>query len=48
MWEEIARKLLSKSVMINAILSVLIPWGVSKTNEALHRNGDPPWKKDKE
>jgi len=35
-------------IFILAILSLLIPWGIYKLNQAFHQYADPPWKKDDE
>ncbi|WP_391574290.1 hypothetical protein [Cohnella sp.] len=33
------------SVLVNAALSALVPWIVYIINRALHRYGDPAWKR---
>lgn len=38
-------RLPSLEVMIYAVLSAAIPWCVYRINQALHRHGDPAWKK---
>jgi hypothetical protein len=45
MWEAIFGRFPSNMILINAILSVLIPLSIYKINQKLHKYGDPPWKK---
>jgi len=46
MWEWLANRVPSGSVLCNALLAALIPWCVFQINRTLHRHGDPPWKKE--
>lgn len=48
MWQTIAGRLPSLGILLCALLSVLIPWGVQKINKLLHKLGDPPWKNDRD
>ncbi|ENH96629.1 hypothetical protein J416_09639 [Gracilibacillus halophilus YIM-C55.5] len=34
-------------VIICTILAFLFPYIIHKINQLLHKNGDPPWKKNK-
>jgi len=45
MWEKLMARLPNSTVLINAFLSAAIPGIVYVINRALHRYGDPPWKK---
>lgn len=42
---EIYEQLTNASLWVCTVLVVVIPWGVNKINELLHKYGDPPWKK---
>lgn len=46
MWNMIMERIPSLFVMILAILSALLPWGIYKFNQTLHKYADPPWKKE--
>lgn len=46
MWDRLIGRIPSGGVFIYAGLSFVIPWIVYKINKALHRYGDPSWKKD--
>jgi len=45
MWDALTERLPSAAVWINALLTAAIPAAVFGINRALHRYGDPPWKK---
>jgi hypothetical protein len=45
MWEAIVERATSMTAIFYMLLSVLIPWGIYRTNQWLHKTGDPPWKK---
>ncbi len=38
----------SMTVLVHAAFAWGIPWTVYKINKALHRYGDPPWKREEE
>jgi hypothetical protein len=48
MWEKVIGRLPSNLIIFSALLSVLLPMGIHKLNQKLHKYGDPPWKKKQE
>ncbi|SHG89007.1 hypothetical protein SAMN05216225_10806 [Ornithinibacillus halophilus] len=46
MWQMILERLPSTLGWFYIILSFLLPFLVYKVNQNLHKNGDPPWKKE--
>jgi|GEM_PF-1105966 len=46
--KELGDRMPTTAVLIYAALAAIVPWTVYKINQALHRYGDPPWKRDEE
>jgi len=45
MWNFVRDRLPTTLTWVCAVLSAVIPWIVYSINQALHRYGDPPWKR---
>ncbi|OXS57654.1 hypothetical protein B1A99_16500 [Cohnella sp. CIP 111063] len=46
--KELGDRMPTATVLINAALAAAVPWIVYRINQAFHRYGDPPWKRDEE
>ncbi|SDC66236.1 hypothetical protein SAMN02799630_01110 [Paenibacillus sp. UNCCL117] len=48
MWETVRDRFPSGIVLLHAALSFVIPYVIYRINQALHGQGDPPWKRKEE
>ena len=46
MWTNLVERILDLGNVICTLLSFLIPFIIYKINNVLHKNIDPPWKKE--
>lgn len=45
MWNLLLDRIPTMRTLICAVLSAVIPWTIYSINQALHRYGEPSWKK---
>ncbi|WP_178025304.1 hypothetical protein [uncultured Paenibacillus sp.] len=45
MWDFLLDRLPTTKTWVCVGLSAVIPWTIYSINQALHRYGDPPWKR---